>query len=117
MSVINLDKEVGYILAEGETPISPEKMKELGLANVDKLIERTGIQWNYVGNNMDVRVTVNLLEKKKNVITVKIGLSSQIASKQSPVRNNELPPSFTNAIYTSLWSEFDKQLFILQGTE
>ncbi len=117
MAVINLDKEVGYILAEGEMPLNPEKVKEIGMANVDRLSKRTGIKWVYVGNNMEVRVTVNLLEKKKNVITIKMGLSSQVTNKQTAIRNNELPPSFTNAIYTSLWAEFDKQLFILQGTE
>ena len=118
MSVVNLDKEVGYIFAEGDMPVSPEELKELGLANIARLNERTtGAIWQYAGNNMTVRVTVNLFEKEKDVITAKMGVSSRQNAQPGVIVKNELPPSFTDAIYTSLWSEFDKQLFMFQGTK
>jgi len=115
MSVINLDKDIGYILAEGDVPVSPEKFKELGMKNVERLNDRIdGVIWQYVGSNMETRITVNLITKK-DYITAKMGFSAKTVGN-AVVKNNELPPFMVDAMYTELWTEFDKQLFILQST-
>jgi hypothetical protein len=117
MRVVNLDKELGYILAEGETPISPEKYKELGMRNVDRLNERSSSSaWTYLGSNTEKSITVSIFEKQDNLVTAKMGISNKVLTN-AILKINETPPWFTEEIYTSIWTELDKQLFILQGTK
>jgi hypothetical protein len=116
MAVVNLDKDIGYILAEGEPPVSPEKLQELSIRNVDRLNERYGSKvFVYMGSNSKHRVTVNITQKNESVTTAKMSFSSEVISNQ-PIKGHELPPFFTDAMYTSIWNELDKQLFILQST-
>jgi len=117
ISVASMDKELGYLMAEGSGFLSPEKYKEVGMANVDRMNERTtGIKFKFVSGNNILRFNVNLFEKGENRTTAKVGVSSKTLGEQE-VKVHELPPIMLTAIYEELWRELDKALFIQRATE
>lgn len=117
MAVMNLDKELGYILAEGVPPVAPEEYERIGKIIIDQLNEMTqgGNPWVYTPGQARTRATVNLFEKSDNYTTAKLTFSSEtLSSIQS--KSHSIPPLMLEAYYATIWDELDKQLFILQGT-
>lgn len=118
IAVVNVDKEIGYLMAEGSGFLSPQKYKEIGMENVERLNERTskyGFRWEYTPGNDTQRFTVNLFDKGKNCTTAKVGISNQIIGNQQ-IKNHELPSMMLSAFYEELWRELEKSLFIQRET-
>ena len=119
IAVVNMDKEIGYLLAEGSGFLSPQKYKEVGMENVERLNERTGkygARWTYTPGNDSQRFTINLFDKGKNRTTAKVGISNKVSGNQQ-IKQHELPPMMLTAIYEELWRELEKSLFIQRATE
>tara|TARA_R110002072_G_scaffold190999_2_gene347863 strand:+ start:2624 stop:3193 length:570 start_codon:yes stop_codon:yes gene_type:complete len=112
IAVVNLDKEIGYLLAEGTGFLPPDKHKELGLAYVAELNRRTSVQWNYTPGVTTTVFTVNINEVTKNRTRAKVGLSNKASAKQHAAYYSEEYPPFTRARYEELWAELEKSLFI-----
>lgn len=119
IAVVNVDKEIGYLMAEGSGFLSPQKDKEVGMENVERLNERTGkygFRWEYTLGNDTQRFTVNLFDKGKNRTTAKVGISNQIIGAQQ-IKIHELPSMMLSAFYKELWRELEKSLFIQRETQ
>jgi len=119
IAVVNMDKEIGYLLAEGSGFLSPQKYKEVGMGNVKRLNERTGkygYRWTYTPGNDSQRFTINLFDKGENRTMAKVGVSSKISGNQQ-IKKHELNPNMLTAIYDELWRELEKSLFIQRATE
>jgi hypothetical protein len=116
MAVLNIDQDIGYMVAEGDAPIDPDTYETLAKRNVDRLNEIIGSEtWVYTPGNFTVRATVNIIEKQDNLLTAKVGFSANVSGDYQ-AKSHELPYFFTEAMYTRLWAEIDKQLFIYQET-
>lgn len=114
MAVVNLDKDAGYLLAEGTNILPAAKLEQLGKENVARLNKKFGAgRFQYVGMNSVVRVVVNIFEIDAKRTRIKMGLSNTITGNYQ-VKCHELPPSFTTAFYEELWREIDRAMFITQ---
>jgi hypothetical protein len=117
IAVVNMDKEIGYLLAEGSGFLSPEKYKEVCQKNVDRLNERTsGVSWRFTPGNEIYRFTVNIYSRDANRTIAKVGITLQVLGNQ-PIKSHELPPFMLTAMYEELWRELEKSLFIQRETK
>ena len=117
MSVLNMNESIGFLSADGDPPMSPAELENVGKENVVRMNELTsgGSPWKYVGNNMLIRATVSLTQKGEDSVSVKLHFSSRIQNGVGNV-SNVIPTTFLTVFYTNVWREFDKQLFIIQET-
>lgn len=117
MAVLNIDSDVGYLVAEGDPLVAPEELKMLAEGHIAYLNELTdgGNPWRYVGNNMVMRATVNIFEREDDFVTVKVSFSNKVTSNTAVV-SNAIFSDLLEAMYKNLWADLDKQLFILQET-
>lgn len=107
VAVVNVDKEIGYLMAEGSGFLSPQKYKEVCMENVERLNDRTGkygFQWEYTPGNDTQRFTVNLFNKGKDRTTAKVGISNQIIGTEQ-IKIHEFDPMMLSAFYEELWRE------------
>lgn len=116
MAIINMDKDIGYLLSEGSGFLSPEKYKEAAQKNVDRLNKRTFAHWQLTPGNETTRFTVNFYSKEANRTIAKVGISNQVLGNQQN-KIHELPPFMLTALYEELWRELEKSLFIQRETK
>jgi len=119
IAVKNIDKDIGFLSAEGRGFLSPEKQKEISirkLAKLNKISNKNGYTWhNTPGNNIKM-FSANFFSKGKNRTTVKVGVSQTVFGNASST-NHEMNPETLAAIYEELWRELDKSLFLLHTTQ
>ena len=114
VSILNMDKDIGYLSGEGSGIVSPEKEREI----FDKIVlpeaqkEASFVPWRYVPGNYKLRININIFEKKKDVL-VKMRFSATV-TQSVPGQSiyHSIHPATFREHYRVLWEALDKHLFM-----
>jgi hypothetical protein len=112
LTVKNLDKEVGFISAEGTEFLDPKKAEEMGkkhLARLNKAFSPG--KFNYTPGNYILNVSVNLFEKGENRTLAKMGFNIIVTGNYS-TKSHTVPSGILPEYYNKMWENIDKALFI-----
>lgn len=113
LSVKNMERQSGYILAEGPDPVPLEKRKVLAQGQVDELNRvSSGLTWSPSYGNSTLAVTLTLLNLNRNQTKIKMRIS--IVNIKSTAKNtyySVYPPLYAED-YIGLWRVIEKQLFM-----
>jgi hypothetical protein len=116
LAVINMDKELGFMLAEGGEFIDSAKIKQLGEERVARLNKSTFPgAFIYLAGNYTVRITVNLFVKGENRTLAKIGFTS-VTQSTAPNKYDGVPSEFLPVYYEEIWAEIEKAIFMQRET-
>ena len=67
LAVMNVDKELGFMVAEGPEFLDPAKVKKIGQGRIERLNKDTFPgAFAYLAGNYTLRITVNFFEKGEN---------------------------------------------------
>ena len=116
ISILNIDKELGYVLAEGSGIITGAREKEIAITKIHpEFQEATGIQPVYLPGNYRVRINLNIFERGKESL-VKMRLSSVVSSAPGTPTAHQLHPDLIREHFKVLWEAIDKHLFMQKQT-
>jgi hypothetical protein len=115
LSVITLDRDLGLLVAEGASPFSTDKEKELTESYRQRLTETTGLKTVYMPGNYTLRITLNIFDTGGGVTRAKIGITS-ITQGESPAKGHNLSPGLFRELHREIWLSIDKELFIQSNT-
>jgi len=112
LAVMNMDKELGFMVAEGAEFIDPAKIKKLGEERIARL-NKHSFQgaFIYTAGNYVLRITVNLFEKGKNRTLAKMGFTS-VTVATAIHKYDGVPSEFLPVYYEEMWDELEKALFV-----
>ena len=112
LSVITLDKEIGYMVAEGGEFLDPATEKKI-IAERIKRLEKESFSGAFVATpgNYTVRSTVNLFSKGGNKTLVKLGFTTKVESNV-PNKYHTTTPGILAAWYKKIWAEIEQSIFI-----
>ncbi len=116
IAVVNLDKEVGYLLAEGGGLLPPDKHKEIGMAIIKEQNEKTSVTWQYTPGATTEVFTVNIYEQGENRTKAKVGISHKAMNNTQAAYLEPIPIMLT-ALFEELWSGLEKSLFIQRNMD
>jgi hypothetical protein len=120
LSVTNLDKEMGFIIAEGGSLLSPEKEKEIMTKRIKLLNKEHGlITFTYKPGNYTTRANVNLFEKGDKRTLAKMSFSIRVQPVNAPnaIGVYEAPPKELLPVwYQEMWDEIEKAIFMQRET-
>jgi len=112
LAVMNMDKELGFMVAEGGEFLDPAKVKKIGEERVGRLNEKTFPgAFVYLAGNYVLRITVNLFEKGKNRTLAKMGFTSVTVSTAQN-KYDGVPSEFLPVYYEEMWDELEKAIFV-----
>lgn len=111
-----MNKEMGYLVAEGSGIIPGNKEKEIWEKEIQPEYEKesTLLTWSYAPGNYKVRININLF-KKVNGLLVKMRFSSTTTSI-SASKSHTFSPPLMREHYRVLWEAIDKSLFMQKET-
>jgi hypothetical protein len=113
LSVKNMERQSGYILAEGPDPVPLEKRIVLTQEMVDALNRvSSGLSWSPSHGNSTLAVTLTLLKLKKNQTKVKMRISTVDLKSNAKNRYYSVYPPLYAEFYIRLWRVIEKQLFM-----
>jgi len=111
LAVKNMERQSGYILAEGPTPIPLTKLKELSEAMVSEINKVSTKRWySRVGNSTD-SATLTLLKMKENQTKVKMRIAVTNIKTQGTAYHSSYPPLLAEK-YSEVWRAIEKQMFM-----
>ncbi len=112
LSVITLDKEIGYMVAEGGEFLDPDKVKKI-MENRIKRLNDASFAGAFIPTpgNYTVRSTVNLFKKGENKTLVKLGFTSKVEGNM-PRKYHTTASGVLPAWYEEIWAEIERSIFI-----
>lgn len=125
MTVVNLDKDLGFMLIEGHGFLSDEE----GMKICNEVVKRQNLElpdgWEQscAGNNADIKLTGSVDSKDGRSSLVKIGLST---SNTATIRGlddsvigeyNDQMPEKVQREYELFWQALDRALFVQENTQ
>ena len=112
LAVMNMDKELGFMVAEGGEFLDPTKVKKIGEERVMRLNAKTFPgAFVYLAGNYVLRITVNLFDKGKNRTLAKMGFTS-VTQGTYQHKYDGVPSEFLPVYYEEMWDEIEKSLFV-----
>ena len=112
LSVITLDKEIGYMVAEGGEFLDTEKEKKIMGDRIKRLNDAS-----FAGafiptpGNYTVRSTVNFFKKGENKTLVKLGFTTKVEGNM-PIKYHTTASDVLPAWYEEIWAEIERSIFI-----
>ncbi|MGD1018328.1 MAG: hypothetical protein ABSA12_03305 [Verrucomicrobiia bacterium] len=112
LAVKNMERQSGYILAEGPTPLPKDQYESLVLKSCAEINKVSSQHWTPQLGNATKSVTITVLRLGDHKTKVKMrDVVSEIHSGASNKYNDEYPPTL-EAEYQSLWRALEKQIFL-----
>ena len=114
LTIMNLDKELGFMVGEGGEFLDPKKAKELGQKRIERINQKAGFTaaYNYAAGNYTLRVTVNLYEKREKKVLAKMGFNTVVMSVPNQPNYDETVAELLPSYYEVMWKEIEQSLFI-----
>ena len=111
-SVKNMERQSGYILAEGPCPFSAEKEVEIGQRMVDELNQVSPRVWHVTPGNATKAATMTVVRLADKRTKVKMRFSTVgIAGNYSSRYYSTYPP-LLQAEYEHMWRGLERQIFL-----
>jgi hypothetical protein len=112
LPVMNLDKEIGFMVAEGAEFLDPAKVKEIGEKRIERLNKNAYPgAFRYQAGNYTLRITVNLFEKGEDKTLAKMGFTS-VTQGTYTHKFDGVPHEFLPVYYEEMWAEIEKAIFV-----
>jgi hypothetical protein len=112
LAVMNMDKELGFMVAEGGEFIDPAKIKKLGEERIQRLNKSAFPgAFVYMAGNYMLRITVNLFEKGENRTLAKMGFTS-VTQSTAQQKFDGVPSEFLPVYYEEMWAEIEQSIFM-----
>lgn len=117
LTVKNVDKELGFIVAEGGEFIDPAKAKQISEQGRIARLNEAAFPgaFVYMAGNYTVLSTVNIFEKGENKNLVKLRFTSRVEGN-SPTKYDGTPSELLLAWYEEIWAEIEQAIFIQRET-
>jgi hypothetical protein len=117
LTVTNVDKELGFIVAEGGEFVDPAKAKQIAkdgrLARLNEAAFPGAFV--YMPGNYTIRSTINIFEKGEKRNLVKLRFTSRVEGN-SPVKYDATPSEMLSVWYEEMWAEIEQAIFIQRET-
>ena len=111
-SVKNMERQSGYILAEGPSPLPPDQEVALIQPMIDELNRVSPQTWTAQPGNSTQAVTITILKLGKGNTKVKMRcVTIGVSGNYSTVYHAIYPP-LLQAYYQTLWRGLEKQIFL-----
>ena len=124
MSVTNLDKEMGFVTADGHSIIDPMVERQIYMKDFAECKqEYPDISQKYTPGMLRVRITGTVSALTGKTCLAKVGVTSananavQDSQHKIIARYNSMYPGLTAETYRVFWEAVDKALFIQEGTK
>jgi hypothetical protein len=117
LTVKNVDKELGFIVAEGGEFLDAAKAKQIALQGRIARLNEASFPGAFVHTpgNYTVLSTVNIFEKGDNRNLVQLRFTSKVEGN-SPVKYDGTPSEMLSAWYEEMWAEIEQAIFIQRET-
>lgn len=119
-SVANMDKEMGFIVAEGGNILSPEKEREMMTKRMERLNKESSFMtWTYKAGNYTTRVNMNMFKKGDAKTLAKMSFAVRVQPLNNPnsVGTYEtIPQELLPIWYQEVWDEIEKSIFMQRET-
>jgi len=115
--VRNMERQSGYILAEGPLPISIEEEAKIGKSMSDELNSVSNRGWKATPGNCKIGVTVTILPLGKKQTKAKVHIAMAELRSQAAIQYSQLYPPIIDAAYKAIWPAIDKQIFLDQNLD
>jgi hypothetical protein len=110
--VKNMERQSGYILAEGFGPIPPDQFKKLAQMGADELNKVSSRHWSpQVSSSRSVTITVLRLGDQKTKLKMRI-VRPQNSASSSGIHYKDIYPAILQAEYECCWRALEKQMFL-----
>jgi len=117
-SVKNMERQSGYILAEGPNPLSGDEQLTLATEFTAQLNKKMNyFEYHPVVGKETYAITVQL-RKKKAATYVKMRVATlSIGQITTGHQASSIYPPTLSAIYKSIWMRIDRQIFLDEGLD
>jgi hypothetical protein len=110
--VKNMERQSGYILAEGFGPIPPAQFKKLAQMGADELNKVSSRHWSpQVSSSRSVTITVLRLGDQKTKVKMRI-VRPQTSTNSNGNYFKDIYPAILQAEYQCCWQALEKQMFL-----
>ena len=111
-SVKNMERQSGYILAEGPMPLSPEREAELGKEAVKEVNRVSPITYRVAPGNATQAATMTIIRMGEKRTKVKMRIATVAIAGNSYAHYYSLYPPLLEAEYQKMWQGLEKQIFL-----
>ena len=111
LTVKNMERQSGYILADGPSPLPPEQLRPLAQAACDEINKVATRKWHPVLNNGTRSITITVLRLDDHRVKVKMrNARTQIGG--TGTKYYQSYPPILEAEYQCVWRALEKQIFL-----
>jgi hypothetical protein len=112
-AVKNMERQSGYILAEGPNPVPESQLRPLAQRMCDELNKVSSTKWvPRLGNETkSATITVVRLGDHKTKLKMRIA-NTEIRAAANATRHYQTYPPSLEAEYQSMWRALEKQIFL-----
>jgi len=111
LPVKNMERQSGYIFAEGNSPLPPEKAREIGQEAANLLSETTGLNHVYSPGLYTYAVTTIVSQISPTSTSVKMRLSFTANVATRPKLTEVYPRAYSET-QRYIWEKLDGQIFL-----
>jgi len=111
-SVKNMERQSGYILAEGPSPLSAEREAEIGQRMVETINQVSPRKWFVTPGNATKAATMTIIRLGEKRTKVKMRVSTVAVGGDYSTKFYSIYPSTLEAEYQQMWRGLEKQIFL-----
>lgn len=118
MSVKNVDKELGFVVATGKSVIPGEIEKSTVMPMIKELQKDLHPSYQYMPGNYEIAMNISIYDydTARDTSKVKVRVVNQVTMQAGAV-NNELYPPLLREHYRYIWEKLSKHVFIEAETQ
>lgn len=112
LSIKNMERQSGYILAEGPTPLSAEEETRIGQEMVDQINQVAPTKWYVTPGNATKAATITLKRIADGQTKVKMRIANVAIHGNYTSRYYSTYPPLLQAEYQKMWQTIERQIFL-----
>jgi len=116
-SIKNMERQSGYILAEGPTPLSAEEEQAISEQMVNEINAVSPTRWNVRLGNATESVTIVVKRQGADQCKVKMRLAVVAVDGNYKAKHSASYPPRLEAEYRKMWQAIQRQIFLDQNLD